>query len=188
MKSEVTAKCQFDLKVKRLIAVEWTQKDKRDAGPVSPATTTTTTNSLRRTPIEQPEKLSDVAIVSVPDNFTPPTTLLNLELTDAKGRYEMVHAREWHMVSATDEHQVLRLMDHGDFIAQATITPLDPGRQGQASLPGRFQGGHLPIAGLRVEKRIASRRSAERSKRPLGLSPLGPRRTRRRRSDAKQLT
>src|SRR5262249_27026468 len=116
VKMEVTAKGRFDLKAKRLTALEWTQKDQRDAGPVSPATGVTTTATLKRTPVEQPEKLSDVALVSVPDGFAPAAPLTHLELRDEKGRYEVLHPREWHMVSATDRHQVLRLMDRGDFI------------------------------------------------------------------------
>ncbi len=154
VKSEVTAKCQFDLKAKRLVAVEWTQKDKRDAGPVSPATETTTTNSLTRTPIEQPDKLSDVAIVSVPDNFTPPITLTNIELTDPKGRYEMVHPREWHMVSATDEHQVLRLMDRGDFIAQATITPWTAADKGKHLSEDDFKAAMYESPGFELTKEL----------------------------------
>ena len=154
VKSEVTAKCQFDLKAKRLVAVEWTQKDKRDAGPVSPATTTTTTNTLKRMPIEQPDKLSDVAIVSVPDSFTPPATLTNIELSDPKGRYEMVHRREWHMVSATEEHQVLRLMDHGDFIAQATITPWTAADKGKHLSEDDFKAAMYESPGFELKKEL----------------------------------
>ena len=154
VKMDVTAKGQFDLKTKHLLAVEWTQKDQRDAGPVSPATTVTTTNTLKRTVIEQPEKLSDVALVSVPDNFTPPALLTQLELRDSKDRYELLHAREWHLVSATPEHQVLRLMDRGDFIAQATITPWTAADKGKHLSPDEFKTAMYESAGFELTKEL----------------------------------
>ena len=154
VKMDVTAKGQFDLKTKHLLAVEWTQKDQRDAGPVSPATMVTTTNTLKRTAIEQPKNLSDVALVSVPDNFTPPALLTQLELHDAKDRYELLHAREWHMVSATPEHQVLRLMDRGDFIAQATITPWTAAEKGKHLSPDEFKTAMYESAGFELTKEL----------------------------------
>jgi hypothetical protein len=154
VKMEVTAKGQFDLKAKRLVAVEWTQKDQRDAGPVNPATAVTTTNSLKRTAIEQPEKLSDVALVSVPDNFTPSALLTQLELRDGKGRYELLHPREWHMVSMTDDHQVLRLMDHGDFIAQATIAPWTAADKGKHLSPDDFKTAMYGARGFDLKKEL----------------------------------
>ena len=154
VKMEVTAQGQFDLKSKRLVALEWRQKDQRDAGPVSPAATMTTINTLKRAAIEQPEKLSDVALVSVPDNFTPSALLTQLELRDAKDRYELFHPREWHVVSVTENHQVLRLMDHGDFIAQVTITPWTPAEKGKHLSPDDFRSAMYGAPNFELQKEL----------------------------------
>ena len=154
VKLEITAKGRFDLKAKRLTALDWTQKDQRDAGPVSPATAVTTTVALKRTPIERPEKLSDVALVSVPDGFAPPAPLTHLELRDGKGRYELLHPREWQMVSATENHQVLRLMDRGDFVAQATITPWTAAEKGQHLSPDAFKEAMYGSPGFELTKEL----------------------------------
>ena len=53
-----------------------------------------------------------------------------MQYRDGGGRYEFQHGRDWHVVSPEDSPQmVLHLMDRGDFIAQATLTPwkkIDP--------------------------------------------------------------
>jgi hypothetical protein len=123
VKTKIEATGRFDIKAKRIVAVEWKQRDERDQGPVSPTTTAETTITLSRQQIEQPESLSAVALVSVPDGLSVPPPLLQLDYRDPQGRFSMLHGREWQMVGETKEHIVLRLMDRGDFVAQVTITP-----------------------------------------------------------------
>jgi hypothetical protein len=138
VKIGVEATGKFDVAAKRLVALEWRQKDERQQGPVSPASVAETTTKVERKPIDQPEKLSDVALVSVPDK-DPPSPLLNLECPDPKGRYELIHPREWQTVSQTGDHLVLRLIERGDFIAQATITPWKAAEKGKHLTPEQFK-------------------------------------------------
>jgi hypothetical protein len=49
--------------------------------------------------------------------------LTQLVYQDAKKRFDLVHGRDWQIVGQTDDHLVLRLMERGDFVAQATLTP-----------------------------------------------------------------
>jgi hypothetical protein len=118
----VNARYQFDTERKRVVAVEWKQSDQRQQGPVSPALSADVTVTMKRTPIEEPAELNKFALVQVPE--TPAPEVVNLHYRDPQGRYKFHHPREWHVVSAEDSPQlVLRLMDRGDFIAQATISP-----------------------------------------------------------------
>jgi hypothetical protein len=123
VKAKIEATGRFDLKAKRVVALEWKQKDQRDQGPVSPATTTETIITLGRAVIQQPPSLSDVALVPVPEGLTVPPPLLQLDYRDPQGRFSLLHSREWHIVSENKEHMVMRLMDRGDFVAQVTLTP-----------------------------------------------------------------
>jgi hypothetical protein len=117
----VDARCQFDTREKRVVAVDWKQSDQRQQGPVSPAMSADVVIQFKRTPIAEPAELGDVALVQVPAE--PSSELLNLHYSDPRGRYEFQHGRDWHVVSPGNNPQlVLRLMDRGDFIAQATIT------------------------------------------------------------------
>jgi hypothetical protein len=139
VKLALDATCRYDLTARRLVGVEWRQRDERDQGPVSPASTVEMTATLTRTPVEQPAELSDVALVSVPDGFEPPAQLQQLAYEDPKGRFAMSHGREWHMVGRTDDHLILRLMERGDFIAQVTITPWPKAEPGTHASAEEFQ-------------------------------------------------
>src|ERR1019366_2005348 len=53
----------------------------------------------------------------------PPSNLTNIDHRDAKNRFAFSHTRDWHVVSPDDNPQlVMRQMERGDFIAQATFT------------------------------------------------------------------
>ncbi len=137
VKMTVDATFLFDLSAKRLALLEWKQKDERDQGPASPASTVETTTSVARTPVEQPSSLSDVALVPVPDAFDVPPHLTQLDYLDPKDRFNLLYAREWHLVSKTDDHVVMRMMDRGDFVSQVTITPWSPAPSGEKHLPAK---------------------------------------------------
>src|SRR5262249_26216546 len=78
VKSSVEATATYDLKAKRLTKVVWKQKDDRDQGPVSPASSMEMTITATRKAVERPATLDDVALVSVPEGFTPPGPMTNL--------------------------------------------------------------------------------------------------------------
>lgn len=172
VKLNIEAMYHYDLNAKRLIHLEWKQKDQRDQGPASPATTVQTTVTLTRTAVEQPATLSDVALVSVPEGAEPPVHLTQLEYHDAKKRFAMLYGREWQTVSQGDEHVVMRLLERGDFVAQVTVTPwtsaekgkhLSPEefRQAMAETPGwdpadELQAGEVPAEGGRWIYRLSA--------------------------------
>src|SRR5205807_6752045 len=122
VKSSVVGTGQFDLKKRRLVALEWKQADERGQGPVSPASAVEVTNKITRTPIEPAGELQDVGLAKVPAG-APPRAMTDLELKDPRGRYELAHPRDWQLVGRSDEHTVLRLMDRGEFVAQVSIAP-----------------------------------------------------------------
>jgi hypothetical protein len=119
----VNARVEFDVKAQCITFVEWKENDGRQQGPVTPALTADVTIQLTRTPIDVPEELNKLAMVKVPTAKTPPAELTNLRHDDAKKSYTLHYARSWHVVSPEDSAQlVLRHMERGEFIAQATIT------------------------------------------------------------------
>jgi hypothetical protein len=135
----VSATARFDLLKKRLVSLEWKQTDKRDMGPASPAVNAEATVTVERELIDEPKELSDVALVSVPPGVEVPATLTQLSYRDARGRFELSAAREWLLVGQTDRHMVLRLMERGDFVAQATVTPWEKVEPGQHTDPAKFR-------------------------------------------------
>ena len=130
----------YDLGARRLVSLEWRQKDERDQGPASPATIVDTTTTLKRAAIAQPASLSDIALISVPDGLELPPTLTQLTFhNEAKTAYDLVYDRDWQLVGQTKDHVILRLMDRGDFVAQLTITPWEPARPGDHLTPDAFR-------------------------------------------------
>jgi hypothetical protein len=154
VKQKIEAVGTFDLKAKRLVKLTWTQKDERDQGPVSPASATEVTVTLTRKAIEHPKELSDVALITVPPDWTPPTSLTQLEYRDAKGRYALLHTREWVLVGDTGEHVVLRLMDKGDFVGQVTVTPWTKAKKGEHISPDDFKAAMNSTSGWRPEREL----------------------------------
>jgi hypothetical protein len=161
VKLTVDATYRFDLAHRHLAELEWHQKDDREQGPASPATSVETATKLARSAIDEPEDLTDVKLVSVPSGYDVPPPLLALDYTDAKARFNLSHGRDWQIVGQTDEHLVMRLMEQGDFVAQVTITPwtadankkhmsADDFKEAMARTPGwemeqELQAGEVPV-------------------------------------------
>src|SRR5207248_2814666 len=123
VKMTIDARCEFDLESSRLVKVEWKQKDEREQGPASPAMVVELTTTVKRASIKTPDELSDSALARVPDGLTVPPQLTQLDYQHPKGVYDLLYTRDWQLVSETDDHLVMRLMDRGDFLAQVTMTP-----------------------------------------------------------------
>jgi hypothetical protein len=138
VKALVRASCEFDVKAQRLTSVKWKESDERDQGPASPALTFTMTVTLTRSQTEAVEELNDIHMVPVP--FGPPTeSMTALSYTDPQSRFAMVYTRDWQLVAHTNNFVVLRLLDRGDFVAQATITPLQQAAAGKYLTDDEFK-------------------------------------------------
>src|SRR5581483_867524 len=130
------------------------QKAQRDQGPVSPASTLDITVTLDRKEVAPPAELGDVALVSVPEGFSPPGPMTNLEYRDPKDRFALLHPRDWHLTAATGEHTVLRLMDRGDYVAQVTVTPWTSAKKGEHLTPDQFKAAMRSTSGWRPEREL----------------------------------
>jgi hypothetical protein len=155
VKSTIDATCTFDRKSGRLTHMDWKQKDERDQGPASPASTVEVTTTMRRAAVKTPDTLSDVAVVSIPQGEAgPPPEMTQVQLSDPKSRFDLTHAREWTLVGQTDEHVILRLMERGDFVAQATITTWEHAEKGKHMEPEKFRDLMAKTPGWEMEKEV----------------------------------
>jgi hypothetical protein len=116
----INGRLEFDTKDQRIVFAEWKQQDDRKQGPISPAMTANVVITLKRTPISMPAELNDNPLIP----WNAPAHLTGLQHTDPAKRFELLHARDWHVVSPDKSPQlVMRLMERGDFIAQVTFSP-----------------------------------------------------------------
>lgn len=118
------ATAAFNIKAGRVVGIDWRMSDERQQGPVSPTLSADIGFSLKRTPVQTPAQLSDIALVKVPAG-PPPANLTNLSYANATKGFALQFSREWTVVSeSADGKLVLRLLDsRGDFLAQCSVTP-----------------------------------------------------------------
>ena len=127
------------------------------------------TITLKRTPLaEEPKELSAEVRAKVPADGQVPGLATLLRYADPDGRYQFTYPRDWHVVGRTRDHLVLRLLDKGEFVAQATVTTwkkADPGRHAD---PEEFKKllGQLP--GWQPEE-VADRRADPDRRRPVAV-------------------
>ncbi|HEV3262247.1 MAG TPA: hypothetical protein VG013_35675 [Gemmataceae bacterium] len=138
-KLKISGNYIFDLDRHRLMSLTWKQKDDRDQGPASPASAVESTTTLKRSPIDLPEGLTDLALIPVADKFEVSPDLTQLIYHDPKSRFDVSYGREWQTVGETERHLVLRCMERGDLIAQVTITPWPRAKAGDHLSPETFQ-------------------------------------------------
>ena len=94
------------------------------------------------------------ALVSVPQDFKVPEALQMVEYRHPKGKFELNYARDWQVVGEPEERLILRLMDRGDFVAQATITPWTPAEKGKHLTPDEFRAAMAEAPGWEAEKEL----------------------------------
>jgi hypothetical protein len=131
VKLKIVGTYQFDLAARRITSLEWKQSDQREPGPVSPGFQAEVVTRVKRTPVDPVQELNDFALVKVPSGKEPPEKLTRLYYGDPQRRYELVHDRNWHLMSCSNQQHILRLMDRGDFVAQLTLTPYRKAAPGQ---------------------------------------------------------
>jgi hypothetical protein len=118
----VSAIGTFDAGAGRVATLNWKQKDDREQGAVNPASQVEVAVTLKREALaELPKELSDEGLAKLLAGELP-VKFTDLRYTDPKKRYQITHTRDWYVTGQTDTHLVLRLIDRGEFGAQATVT------------------------------------------------------------------
>ena len=153
VKLTIQATYHFDLTSSRLTWLEWKTNDKRDQGPVNPATSVESTTTLKRT-AEDAQSIANVALFKIPEDEQTLAPLLQLMYRDPKSRFELLYNRDWHVVGQTEDHLVMRLMDRGDFVAQVTVTNWKKAEKGKHATPEECREALANIPGWEQEKEL----------------------------------
>jgi hypothetical protein len=136
----ITATGTFDLTNNLITTLVWKQKDHREQGPIAPAAQVEVTLTLQRQRLaNRPKELDDPLLSKVPDGPTIPAAMTQLRYDDPQNRYSLVYARDWHITGQTEQHLILRLLDRGEFIAQATVLAWKKAAPGQHTPAPEFK-------------------------------------------------
>lgn len=150
--SKVDATGIWNEKASKITSLSWKQNDNRDAGPVNPASKTEMEIVIKREVLETPHTLNDAALVSIPQDFDVPNLMTYVEFKDQQGRFDLSISRDWQLVAKTENHLVLRLVEKGDFIAQATISVWSKAEPGKHLSVAEFKNITERTPGWVVEK------------------------------------
>jgi hypothetical protein len=128
--------CLFNVKEGRLSHAEVQQTETRSVGPISPGMEVTAKAVVDRTNATDTTDLTEAAAAAVP--LDPPPALLKLRFR-APWNVEFEHDRNWHVFQQFAEVAVLRLIDHGTFVAQCNLAPVRAGNPGEHVPEDKFQ-------------------------------------------------
>lgn len=127
----------FDLEQKCIKRIELTQTEKRDVGTVSPGLDVVAKVVLTRSPVDQPQYLTEKEVAELPLEPNPATLLLMFDAPDWGVR--MYPERTWHLFHKTSTVAVFRLLEKGSLIAQCNMRRLEPAEAGKHLTEDQFQ-------------------------------------------------
>jgi hypothetical protein len=138
----------YDLKTQRITRAELQQSEERSVGPVSPGIKVTAKAIVTCTPAPAASDLSAEAAAAVP--LEPPAPLTQLYFR-APWNVEFWHDRSWHVFQQSVQIAVLRLVDHGTFVAQCNLAPVRAANAGEHVTEQQFQNDIRTSLGTRLK-------------------------------------
>jgi hypothetical protein len=138
----------YDLKTQQITRAELQQSEERSVGPVSPGIKVTAKSVVTITPAPAASELSPELAAAVP--LEPPAALTQLYFR-APWNVELRHDRSWHVFQQTPQIAVLRLMDHGTFVAQCNMAPVRAANAGEHVPEQQFQNDIRTSLGKRLK-------------------------------------
>jgi hypothetical protein len=168
---ELKGKLNFDLKQRAVTWLTLACRENREIGHAQPGFETLTTLRLVAAPSRPGAELSDKSLAGMPLASGPGTTLL--ELTNESTRWQLLHDRRWQVMVEKHDGTILRLVDRGDLIAQANLSPLPPlGKGEQLTLEG-FQDDVKRTLGQNFEQIVAGGQESDNGIRILRVVVAG---------------
>jgi hypothetical protein len=119
---DVKAVCVYGLNPLRIVSLDLVIQEKRSVGHAGPGLDATARLKLRYSPVDGSSAL-DADPVSA-DSLQPSAESLWLVHEPPAGNYRVMHDRRWYVTLDESRISALRLIDHGELIAQCQISPL----------------------------------------------------------------
>ncbi len=119
---ELKAAFLFELTHKRITRFEMLLNEKREISLVGPGLDVTARVRVDAAPLAESDALSDKAIAGL--DLAPKSAERRLYEASPRGEFAWTYQPDWYITSETPELIVMRLVQRGDLIAQANLTPL----------------------------------------------------------------
>lgn len=133
---ELNAKCNFDLKEKRITWFVLAVKEDRAIGHAEPGFLVTAQLRYATMPVKTSD-IADVSLLRLPTEHLP--AMDRLEFRAVTGMYRFTHDRRWRLMVDRPDGSVLRLVDRGDLLAQFNVSKLPSLGEGKQQSMEAFQ-------------------------------------------------
>jgi hypothetical protein len=119
---ELKIKYKFHLSSGRISAAALLIKEKRDVGHLGPGLDTVAKVIVRIAPKQTSPHLTGSLIRQIPKSTTP--KLLELSYVPQGGQFRFDYDRRWYVTGDDPKLAVLRMIDHGELLAQCNLSAL----------------------------------------------------------------
>ncbi len=127
---ELVGKANFQVETKAVTWLAISYDEQRAIGHGQPGVKARTRIRMQLQPLQESPELADSVIAELPLDFDDAQKLLKLR-SDVGG-FEVLLDRNWQVMLERRDVVIMRLVNQGDFVAQANFSPLDsiaPGKQ-----------------------------------------------------------
>lgn len=121
-KLTINGKFTFDRRRGRISWLALSTKEQREIGSISPGVDATARLQMRVEPLDESVPLAEDRLAGI--QLEPTIAKLMLLHRSATGKFTFAHDRRWHVVTDDERVTVLRMIEDGELMAQANITPL----------------------------------------------------------------
>ncbi|MEQ8791819.1 MAG: hypothetical protein RIC55_36495 [Pirellulaceae bacterium] len=109
----------FDIERRHIESLALAIGEKRPIGPAEPGFEVSARIEVRIDPLGAAEELGDEVLAALPPSAQGEPSLLALDTEGAA--FRLLHGRQWRVVGEDRQSAVLRLVDHGDVVAQCNV-------------------------------------------------------------------
>lgn len=156
---EVKAKYTFHTKARQVVWFAMAVKEKRSIGHVAPGLDVTAKVTIKRRPRESSPKLTDDLVAVVQQGPNDTDRLLSYESPTKALRLQ--YDRRWFVTGEQDELSVLRMVDHGELVAQCNLAPLRTAAPEHPPALDQFQRDIQQALGDRLDSFVKARESLD---------------------------
>lgn len=109
----------FDLQARRITSLALAVGEKRPIGSAEPGFDVSARIEVLVDPLSESSELGDAALAALPESGAGEASLLALDT--AGSAFRLLHGRRWRLIGEDEKSAVLRLVDHGDIVAQCNV-------------------------------------------------------------------
>jgi hypothetical protein len=134
---ELNGKFFFDRRKSRVVWLALSVKEKREMGFVAPGVEATSRLQLQIEPLSESVDLATDRLATLPLEGNAGQLLLLHK--PASGRFTVAHDRRWQVINDNEKVAVFRMMDRGELVAQANVSPAKKLPEGKSIALEAFQ-------------------------------------------------